>query len=274
MTGANDMNFNEKLNSVILKKKHYLCIGLDPDPGKMPVHLNREANPFLIFIKEVVNATKDLVIAYKANEAFFQSAGSDGYSALECIKTNIPEDVFFILDGKKGDIGNTASKYAGAAYDQYKADAVTVNPYMGYDAVKPFISRPEKGAFILTLTSNPSAADFQYLRSSNQPVYMHVANKVNEWNQNNNCGLVVGATKPDELAEIRKLTPGLPFLVPGVGAQGGDLNRVLINGCDINKTGILINVGRDIIYCDNSFKFANKVRERALFYISEMQKNW
>ena len=175
---------------------------------------------------------------------------------------------------KRGDIGNTANKYAKSAFEIFGADAVTVNPYMGFDAVKPFIENAEKGAFVLGLTSNKSAEDFQYLQMEEETLYMNVCKKVNQWNINNNCGLVVGATKPEELSEIRKHYPALSFLVPGVGAQGGDLESVIENGKDPNNTGLLINVGRDILYQSTGNDFAKKSAERAKYYFDIMSENF
>lgn len=264
------MNFNERLNNLILDKKSFLCVGLDPDMDKMPLILNSEKNPLKKFTNEIIQATKVYSVAFKANLAFFECEGIKGLEALESLSDNIPEEVILILDGKRGDIGNTANKYAKSAFEQLGADAVTVNPYMGFDAVKPFVENPEKGAFILGLTSNKSAADVQYLPIGEETLYMHVCKKVNQWNANKNCGLVVGATKSQELAGIRKKFPDLPFLVPGVGAQGGDLASVIKNGRNPLGTGLLINVGRDIMFNSGRSDFAEKAAERAKYYFEKM----
>ncbi len=268
------MTFNERLNSLIIKKKSYLCVGLDPDIDKIPTVLHTEKNPLKKFTEEIINATKEFAIAFKANLAFFECEGIKGLEALESLKNIIPGDTILILDGKRGDIGNTANKYAKSAYKLLGADAVTVNPYMGFDAVKPFIENAEKGAFVLGLTSNKSATDFQYLEMEKETLYMNVCKKVNQWNSNNNCGLVVGATKPRELLEIRQKFPELSFLVPGVGAQGGDLETVIENGKDTNGTGLLINVGRDIMFNSRGDDFAEKAEKRADFYSEEMSKSF
>lgn len=268
------MTFNERLNNLILKKKSYLCVGLDPDMDKIPEVLQREENPLKKFTEEIINATKEYTVAFKANLAFFECEGIKGLVALESLKNIIPNDTILILDGKRGDIGNTADKYAKSAYKLLGANAVTVNPYMGFDAVKPFIENAEKGAFVLGLTSNKSAEDFQYLKAGAETLYLNVCEKVNLWNSNNNCGLVVGATKPQELVEIRKKFPNLPFLVPGVGAQGGDLETVIKNGKDPNGTGLLINVGRDIMFSSTGNDFAEKSSERAKYYFEEMSQNF
>ena len=267
------MSFNNRLNNLILKKKSYLCVGLDPDMDKIPSVLHSEKNPLKKFTEEIIKATKEFAIAFKANLAFFECEGIKGLEALEALRNNIPKDVILILDGKRGDIGNTANKYAKSAYELLGADAVTANPYMGLDAVKPFIENPEKGVFVLGLTSNKSAEDFQYLKVGNESLHMNVCKKVNQWNINNNCGLVVGATKPQELAEIRERFPALPFLVPGVGAQGGDLETVIENGKDPNRTGLLINVGRDIMFNSTGNDFADKAADKSQYYFELMSKN-
>jgi len=268
------MTFNKRLNNLILKKKSYLCVGLDPDMDKIPEFLHNEEHPLKKFNEKIINATKEYAVAFKANLAFFECEGIKGLEALESLKNIIPNDTILILDGKRGDIGNTANKYAKSAYEQLGADAVTVNPYMGFDAVKPFIEYPEKGAFVLGLTSNKSAEDFQYLQVGNESLYMNVCNKVNQWNSNNNCGLVIGATKPQELSEIRERFPELSFLVPGVGAQGGDLKTVIKNGKNQNGTGLLINVGRDIMFRSTGNDFAEKSSERAKYYFEVMSQNF
>ena len=268
------MSFNERLNELILKKKSYLCVGLDPDMFKIPEVLHKESNPLKKFTEELINATKEYAVAYKANLAFFECEGFKGLEALESLKNSIPEDSILILDGKRGDIGNTANKYAKSAYELLGADAVTINPYMGSDAVKPFIENSEKGAFVLGLTSNKSAEDFQYLNVGNETLFMNVCYKVNQWNVNNNCGLVVGATKPQELGVIREKFPALPFIVPGVGAKGGDLKTVIEKGNNVNATGLLINVGRDIMFSSTGNDFADKSFERAKYYFDVMSQNF
>jgi orotidine-5'-phosphate decarboxylase len=268
------MNFNDKLNDLILKKKSYLCVGLDPDMDKIPNIMLAEKNPIKKFTEEIIHATKEYAVAFKANLAFFECEGIKGLEALESLQENIPENTILILDGKRGDIGNTANKYAKSSYQLLGADAVTVNPYMGYDAVQPFIDKPENGAFILGLTSNNSARDFQYLQIEEETLYMNVCKKVNQWNINNNCGLVVGATKPQELAEIREKYPALPFLVPGVGAQGGDLESVVKLGKNSIGAGLLINVGRDIMFSSSDINFAAKARERAKYYFEIISKSF
>ena len=264
------LSFNERLNMLISKKSSFLCVGLDPDIQKLPSHLRYETNPIDLFVKEIVEATKDLVVAYKANLAFFESEGQNGLEALHNLAALVPKDVILILDGKRGDIGNTARHYARAYFEKMGADALTLNPYMGYDALEPFLTDSEKGAFVLALTSNPGAADFQYLQIGTEPLYQHVARKVSSWNTKNNCGLVVGATDIEELKILRRSIPDLPFLVPGIGAQGGDLKSVLEFGRDEKGLGLLVNIGRDILYESKGKDFAQKSRDKAQSYVSEM----
>lgn len=264
------MSFNTRLEQLIKQKQSFLCIGIDPDIEKLPPVLHNEQNPILKFVVEIIKATKDIVIAYKTNLAFFEYAGNAGMDALYQIRQEIPEDVLLIADGKRGDIGNTAEKYALAAFRNLKADAVTVNPYMGYDAVEPFIRDKQHGVFILTLTSNKSAKDFQYLKVENKPLYHLVAESAEKWNENDNCGLVIGATKPEELKELRAKIDNLPFLVPGIGAQGGDLETVLNFGSNKQGGGLVINVGRDIIFNSQESDFVEKAYRRAQFYKRQM----
>lgn len=268
------MTFNQKLNQIIEKKRHFLCIGLDPDPDKMPGHLRNDPNRIAIFTARIIEKTKHLAVAYKPNMAFFESEGISGLQALQDLKKLIPPDVLLILDGKRGDIGNTARKYAHSAFKTLGADAVTVNAYMGFDAVLPFVEDPQRGAFVLALTSNPSAAELQNLKSDGKEIYMHLAQLAEKWNTKNNCGLVVGATKPQGLKEIRNLCPTMPFLVPGVGAQGGDLEKVLQFGRNTQGTGLLINVGRDILYAGNSVDFDSEAEQKAEQYVQMMTKLW
>ena len=262
--------FNERLNYLITKKSSYLCVGLDPDMDKIPAHLKYEKNPIDLFVREIVSATSEQVIAYKANLAFFESEGKNGLEALHNLASILPHDVLLILDGKRGDIENTAKKYAHAYFDQMGAHAVTVNPYMGYDAVKPFIEYHDKGAFVLALTSNRGAEDFQYLQIGTVPLFQYVAKRVQTWNTLNNCGIVVGARDTEELRILRKILPDMPFLIPGIGAQGGDLKEVMAFGRDRSGTGMLVNIGRSIIYAGAGKDFTKKVSDKVKSYINEM----
>jgi orotidine-5'-phosphate decarboxylase len=182
---------------------------------------------------------------------------------LENLRTIIPDDVLLILDGKRGDISNSSRMYAKAYFKEFGADAITVNPYMGFDAIEPFVQDAAKGVFILALTSNSGSSDFQNLQVGKEALYQVVARKTNHWNKNNNMGLVVGATDIEGMKIIRRTSPMLPFLVPGIGAQGGDLEAILTQGRDQNGSGMLVNIGRDILYASSESDFAEKARDKA-----------
>jgi orotidine-5'-phosphate decarboxylase len=266
------LSFNDRLNMLISNKSSLLCIGLDPVIDKIPSHLKYEKNPLLLFNREIVEATRDLAIAFKANLAFYECEGQNGLEALNDLETYISKDNLLILDGKRGDVPHTADKYAQAHFSQIGADAVTLNPYMGKDSIEPFINDPEKGAFILSLTSNEGANDFQHLQVGMDPLYVYVGKKVESWNVNNNCGLVVSAKDIEGIKILRGILPDLPFLLPGVGAQGADFKEVVKYGRTKIGTGMIINVGRDIIYGGDGKDFAQKIRERAKFYVDEMSR--
>ena len=199
------MSATSDIKEIVEKNKSMLCIGLDLDHKRMPADYASTVRGWYDFAVSIIEATKDIVAAYKPNLAFFEERGAEGFSLLEKIIEKIPDEIVVIADGKRGDIGNTAGHYATAAFDRLKADWVTINPYMGYDSIRPFLDHKGKGAFILCLTSNPGSRDFQLLHVLNKPVYMYVAEKVAYWNKDQNLGLVVGATHPEQLAEIRKV---------------------------------------------------------------------
>lgn len=258
------MNAIEKLRAIQQKNRSIICLGLDLDPKKMPADSARGAREMYDFVIQIVDASKDLVCAYKPNMAFFERRGSEGMSLLRSIVERLPEDVPVILDGKRGDIGNTATFYAEALYDQFGADWVTINPYMGYDSMRPFIERADKGVFVLCLTSNPGSRDFQHLICDGKPLYQIVAEKVAYWNKDHNCGLVVGATHPDQLKEIREFAADMPLLIPGVGAQGGSLEEAALFGTDNFTKPAVINVSRSVLYASREADFAQRAREELL----------
>jgi orotidine-5'-phosphate decarboxylase len=264
------LSFNDRLNMLISNKSSLLCIGLDPVVDKIPSHLKYEKNPLLLFNREIVEATRDLAIAFKANLAFYECEGQNGLEALTDLETLISKDNLLILDGKRGDVPHTANKYVQAYFGQMGADAVTLNPYLGKDSIEPFIKDPERGAFILSLTSNDGANDFQHLQVGMDPLYVYIGKKVESWNVNNNCGLVVSAKDIEGIKILRGVLPDLPFLLPGVGTQGADFKEVVKYGRTKMGTGMIINVGRDIIYAGEGKDFAQKIRERAKFYVDEM----
>jgi len=242
------MTFAERLAAAQQSSGSLVCVGLDPDPAKMPRDLGPE--PVYAFNRRIVDATADIAAAYKPQIAFYGALGAEEQLAasIRYIRERAPA-ALIILDAKRNDIGNTAEAYAREAFDRYGADAVTVNPYMGEDSVRPFLVRPEHGAVLLCRTSNPGARDFQDLLVDGEPLYRRVAQRAAaDWNENANLMLVVGATFPREMAELRQAHPDLPFLVPGIGAQGGDLDAMLAAGLDARGAGLLINSARGIIY--------------------------
>lgn len=250
----------KELQRVQAENKSIICLGLDLDPRRMPSEHSKSVKGMFEFAVRVIEATKDRVCAYKPNVAFYESLGAEGLSLLKLIIERIGDSVPVILDGKRGDIGNTAGHYADAAFKQLKASWVTLNPYMGYDSLRPFIEHKEKGVFILCLTSNPGSKDFQILDVGGKPLYRVVAEKVAYWNKENNCGLVVGATNPEQLKELREVAGNMPLLIPGVGAQGGSLEKAAIYGTDNFTKTALINVSRSVLYASKGSDFAERAR--------------
>ncbi len=229
-----------------------ICVGLDPQPPRTP------AEEILNFNRRVIDATGDIVCAYKPQSAFYEAAGDIGWRALKetitLIRSAAP-DAVVILDVKRNDIGHTAEAYASAAFDWFDADAVTINPYLGGDAVAPFLKRPDRGAFALCRTSNPGAGDLQSLElASGGPFFLSVAERVREWGEahHHNLGLVVGATWPQELAQVRARCRELPILLPGIGAQGGDLEASVAAGVDASGGGLLVSASRSVIYAGDA----------------------
>lgn len=240
-----------------------VCVGLDPDPAKLPECLRGRTDAIFEFNRAIIDATGDLVCCYKPQAACYAACGANDAlkRTIEYIHTAFP-GVPVILDAKRGDIGATARMYAAEAFDFYKADAVTVNPYMGTDALDPFLDRADKGVVILCRTSNPGGGDLQNLISDGRPVYEHVAElAVSRWNRNGNVLLVAGATYPGELGRIRRIIGDIPLLVPGVGAQGGSVEAVIANGLDSRGQGLAINSSRGIIYAGSGEDFAARARQ-------------
>jgi orotidine-5'-phosphate decarboxylase len=242
--------FAERLSEAQRSSAGLVCVGLDPDPRKLPADLAADSAPLYAFNRRIIDATFDIAAAYKPQIAFYSAAGAEEQlaSSIRYIRERAPA-ALVILDAKRGDIGNTAEAYVREAFERYGADAVTVNPYMGADSVLPFLSNKEYGAIVLCRTSNSGAKDFQDLSFDGLPLYRHVAaHAATHWNQNGNLMLVVGATVPREMAELRAAHPHVPFLVPGIGAQGGDLKATLAAGLDADGSGLLISASRSIIY--------------------------
>lgn len=264
------MNYIE-LASQIKMKKSFLCIGLDADLTKIPKHLLSHADPVFEFNRLLIDATKDICVAYKPNTAFYESLGAKGFESLKKTLDYIPADIFTIADAKRGDIGNTSSMYAKTFFEYFNADAVTVSPYMGNDCVKPFLNYPGKWAVVLALTSNEGASDFQLLQiKSGQKLFEAVLEKTLQWGTKENMMFVVGATKADMLGKIRKIIPEHFLLIPGVGAQGGSLKDVCRYGLNSNA-GLLVNSSRQIIYASSEKGFAEKAREEAIKMQKQME---
>jgi orotidine-5'-phosphate decarboxylase len=259
-----------RLVSEIKHKKSNLCIGLDTDIKKIPEFLLKEQDPVYIFNREIIQATSDLCVAYKPNMAFYECMGPRGWETLVKSMDWVPDNIFTIADAKRGDIGNTSLMYAKTFFETYDFDAVTVSPYMGEDSVTPFLEYPDKWVIVLGLTSNKGSADFQRLECEGKPLYQHVLEKVSSWGNPGNMMFVTGATHASDFAGLREILPEHFFLVPGVGAQGGDLNTILESGQN-QDSGLLINVSRDILYASDSKDFAEAARNKALSYISVME---
>lgn len=248
----------------IQKKQSFLCVGLDVDLDKIPPHLLQEKNPILAFNREIIAATKDLCVAYKPNIAFYEAYGQMGWEALQGTIELIPDNIFTIADAKRGDIGNTAKRYAHAFFEEMHFDSITLNPYMGKDCVAPFLEYEDKWAIVLGLTSNQGSNDFQMMEDTNgEALFERVIRISATWGNPSNTMFVVGATKDEYFERIRKITPNHFYLVPGVGAQGGDLNAVCQHGKN-EDVGLLINSTRGIIYQSQDQDFAEKARAAAL----------
>ena len=259
------MGVNEVLSAAWRRSGSMLCVGLDPDPAKLPSPLDGASGAIERFCREIVDATADLVCAFKPQIAYFAAVGAE--AELERICRYIREqhpDVLLVLDAKRGDIGPTAEQYAREAFHRYGAHMVTVNPYLGTDSVTPFLQHPGHGVFVLCRTSNPGSGDFQSLTVDGEPLYLHVARRVAlEWNELGDCGLVVGATYPDELRRVREVVGDLPLLVPGVGAQGGDVQATVDAGATADGFGMVINSSRAVLYASSGNDFADAARRVA-----------
>jgi orotidine-5'-phosphate decarboxylase len=244
------MKFTDKLAAAWKANNSLLCVGLDPDLAKIPEDLQDRPEAIFHFCAAIVDATADMACAFKPQIAYFASLGAEDQLQTICayIRDKYPH-IPIVLDAKRGDIGATAEQYAREAYERYGVDAVTVNPYMGFDSIAPYLEWKDRGVIILCRTSNPGGSDLQFLTVDGKPLYQHVARLVAEkWNTNGQCGLVVGATFPAELAEVRAIVGDMPLLVPGIGAQGGDVEATMNAGKTANGTGMMINSSRAILY--------------------------
>ncbi len=264
------MHFMTALKAAWQQRDSLLCVGLDPDPAKFPSHLHGRPDAIFEFCKAIIDATADLVCCFKPQIAYFAAHRAE--DQLEALIAHIHAahpDTPVILDAKRGDIGSTAEQYAIEAFERFKADAVTVNPYMGRDSVDPYLAYPGKGVILLCRTSNPGGSDLQFLEvdtpRGRMKLFEHVARTVAEdWNASGNCGLVVGATFPDEIARVRDLVGDMPLLVPGIGAQGGDIAATMAAGRTEKGAGLMINSSRAVLYASNGEDFAEAARSVAV----------
>ena len=262
------MSFMSQVKKRWTENNTLVCVGLDGDINKIPEKYRESKNPLFAFNRDIIDATAQYVCCYKPQIAYYSGVGKeeDLELTIDYIHNNYP-GIPVILDAKRGDIGSTAQMYVKEAFTRYKADSITVNPYMGGDTLQPFLDEKEKGTIILCRTSNPGAIDLQDLTMDGKPLYMHVAHKAtNEWNKNSNILLVVGATYPGELKEIRSVIGDIPFLTPGIGAQGGDVKKAVEAGTTSDGAGMIINSSRGIIYAENPGLAAKKLRDEINLY--------
>ena len=264
------MTFIAKLSAAWTANNSLLCVGLDPDIARFPAHLRDRPDAIFAFCKEIIDATADTACAFKPQIAYFAALAAEEQLQAICtyLRDTYPQ-IPLVLDAKRGDIGATAEQYAREAFERYGADAVTVNPYMGADSIAPYLEWKDRGAIVLCRTSNPGGSDLQFLNADGVPLYQHVARLVaDKWNTNGQCGLVVGATFPAELAKVREIVGDMPLLVPGIGAQGGDVQATVQAGRTAAGTGMMINSSRAILYAKPNEKagenFAQAARRVAL----------
>jgi len=256
----------------IQKKQSFLCIGLDTDINLVPKHLLKADDPVFEFNKQIIDATKDLAVAYKPNIAFYEAMGPSGWESLAKTVEYIPKEIFTIADAKRGDIGNTSALYARAFFENMNFDSVTVAPYMGSDSVKPFLEFEHKWVILLAVTSNEGGKDFQFLEAGGKKLYEHVLEVSSQWGSVENMMYVVGATRPEYLRRIRAIVPDHFLLIPGIGAQGGDLEAVCRHGLN-DHCGLLVNSSRGIIYASHGEDFADRAREEAV-KLQEVMKSY
>ena len=270
------MDFQAKLNNLVKINNSLVCIGLDPEFSKLPKVIKQKENPQFEFNKAIIDATHDLVAVYKPNSAFYEALGAKGIAELKMtcdyLRENYPE-IPVLLDAKRADIGHTNNGYVAFAYDYLQTDAITVHPYLGSEALKPFLERSEKQIFILCKTSNPGSGEFQDMTIDGKPFYQYVAEKVaKEWNTRGNCSLVVGATYSEELQTVREIVGEMTILVPGIGTQGGDVEQTVKAGLNAQKTGLLLSSSRGIIFASSGEDFAERAREEATKLKEEINK--
>ena len=258
--------FLQRLEYISQTQHSLLCVGLDPDPTRLPAVVRAASDPVYAFCTQIIEATADLVCAFKPNIAFFEALGTTGLETLQHVIQAVPNNIPVILDAKRGDIGSTAKAYAHAVFDVLGVDAVTLNPYLGGDTLRPFLQYQNRGCILLCKTSNPGSADIQDLHlADGRPLYLEVARQTREmWNTSQNVGLVVGATYPTIIEEVRSVCPDLPFLIPGVGAQGGDLAATVRAAVTPEHQRAIINISRSVLYASSEDTFAEAARHEAL----------
>jgi orotidine-5'-phosphate decarboxylase len=261
--------FCDRLRQAIDHAGTPICVGLDPDPKLIPKHLGEGPEAVLTFLTEIIAATSDLVAAFKPNAAFFEAYGSDGWAILEKLRSLIGTDTLLILDAKRGDVEHTNAAYVDSVFNRIKADAITVQPYLGGGALYPFTQNPRKGVFVLCVTSNPGAESIQNLIVGDHPLYIEIAKQAKNWSAFDNIGLVVGTTKREALKSLLKIAPELPYLLPGSGAQGGSL-KVMDDLKDAGATGLL-NFSRSITYASESKDYARAARQEVLRLREELK---
>ena len=269
------MSFMHALRTRWQQADSLVCVGLDPEPAKFPAQFANDPDAVFNFCRAIVDATAEYVCSFKPQIAHFAALGAE--DALERLIAHIHHahpGIPVILDSKRGDIGSTAQHYAAEAFDRYAADAVTANPYLGRDSVQPFLDRADRGVVILCRTSNPGAGDLQDLQIEGRPLYQHVAEKIaREWNGHGNCALVVGATWPAQLKEVRAIVGDVPFLVPGVGAQGGDVEAVVTNAKTADGTGLIVSSSRAVLYASKGGDFADAAAQAAKSLRDEINRH-
>ena len=258
-TGTHTSSFRERLHVAAQRNNSWLCVGLDPDPDLLPDGVALEA-----FLRGIVAATQDLVCCYKPNLAFYEALGLSGQTALRNLLASLPREVPVLVDAKRGDTPQTMRAYARAVFDELGADAVTVSPYMGGDSLEPFLNYADRGVFVLCKTSNPGAGEIQdLLVDGSEPLYLHVARRALAWDRHGTVGMVVGATYPADVARVRALTPVAPILLPGVGAQAGDLERSVQAAVDQDDGGVIVNVSRSLLYASHGPDWQSAARAEA-----------
>jgi len=265
------MNYQDILASIAMKQS-ILCVGLDPDINKLPISYTRDVKGVITFCKDIIRSTQDICVAYKPNLAFFESLGPKGWEALEEVFDVIPKNIFTIADAKRGDIGNTSKMYATSLFEYFGFDAITVAPYMGEDSIRPFLEFDVKWTIVLGLTSNSGSIDFQRLKLENgKSLYQEVLTKVSTWGTKDNLMFVVGATHSQDFNEVRQIVPDHFLLVPGVGAQGGNMEEVIKYGKGTKNTALFVNASRNILYASQDEDCMEKAREEVIKLNREYQ---